>query len=287
MPAEKIPTMLGRVFLDFGHEITMKHAQDFLAELGKDRTCAVLHWHEVYKVLRDHRMGTNKIPHGPFIGSAFNPLWPMLHKWRAFVYLCAIYYLIMVPARIAFLPFDTPVAQGALASDLLVDVIVTLDLLIRLNTAHRTHKATWSTNRLKILRKVPIPAIIAGLPIDWFAHLLTASNEVVCWLRWPRMLLIFAMQGGRKRMTSPQMEDFVKMCKLVGLLLHWTCCCWYYLGRVYSFWVPDSAVSWTHVDDDYRDLTFDREEVYGLDEDASVWSKVSRRCAFVVVGCNS
>eukprot|EP00961_Rhodomonas_salina_P076135 1021914-Rhodomonas_salina.1 len=83
----------------------------------------------------------------------------------------------MVPARIAFLPFDSSLAHGALASDLLVDVLVTLDLVIRLNTAHRTHKATWATNRFKILRKIPLPAILSGLPVDWFAFLLTASNE--------------------------------------------------------------------------------------------------------------
>lgn len=272
LPRDKVPLLLGRVFLDFP-SITKRHAQAFLVGLGKDKDTKVLYWHEVHKVLCDKRMGINQVYHGPMIGTALNPTWSLLQRWRAVLRLCAVYYLVMVPARIALLPWDNFMDPGALCSDLVVDVLVTVDLIIRLNTAHRSSKATWTTRRWKILRKVPVAAIIAGLPIDWFGYACGAGNERACWLRIPKVLLILSLVKGRKTSISPKVETLQNIFRLVTLLLHWTCCCWFYLGRSYSQWSPSDHVSWTQVDPDIVHLTFDREEIFGLDGHATVWDK--------------
>ncbi len=79
----------------------------------------------------------------------------------------ALYYFIAVPARISFVPWSTMLEVGALATDLVADILTAMNIIIVGNTAYMSSRSSWITNRFKIFRRIDIGYILSALPLDW------------------------------------------------------------------------------------------------------------------------
>lgn len=153
-----------------------------------------------------------------------------------------------------------------------------MDLLIRCNTAYKNRKSQWVTAHVKILRRIPLASVLASLPIDWYqtapicygaatgspvltdgahcaatrcGYAIGAGNEVACWLRVPKMLLILACYKTMARTphkSAGRRHQLVPLLKIVALTLHWCACGWFYLGRASGDWFKP-VVSWYQVDE--------------------------------------
>ena len=65
-----------------------------------------------------------------------NPNSFTLRFWRTIQHLGALFYFFHVPARIAFLPYQSMLDTSLFASSFLVDLLVILNLLVGFNVAY-------------------------------------------------------------------------------------------------------------------------------------------------------
>ncbi len=149
------------------HRISSKNVNEFFELFGrngiKSRECC---WADIRKSLREQNkihLTTNTI----LIHSALNPNSWLISGWVALTKLVALYYFIAVPARIAFVPWITMLEVGALATDLVADILNATNIIMMGNTAYMNSRSAWVTKRLKIFRRIDIGYVLSALPLDW------------------------------------------------------------------------------------------------------------------------
>jgi hypothetical protein len=125
-----------------------------------------LFWADIRKGLREQKSAT--LQGEPLlIQSALNPKSSFIWQWTYFMKGVAIYHFFMVPIRITFIPWKSMIDFRALSTDLVADTFTILNVLVLMNTAHLSSRATWITKRLKLLRRIDIGYVIAAIPLDW------------------------------------------------------------------------------------------------------------------------
>ena len=128
-----------------------------------------LFWADIRKGLREQITAT--LQGEPLIiESALNPKSWFTKYWANLMKFVATYHFLIVPVRIMFIPWKSMVDYRALCTDLIADAFTVANVVVLMNTAHLSSRATWVTKRLKILRRMDIGYVIAAVPLDWYCH---------------------------------------------------------------------------------------------------------------------
>jgi hypothetical protein len=155
------------LFPSYPHRISTKNVGEFFELFGrngiKSRECC---WADIRKSLREqskNHVSSDSI----LVYSALNPNSWLISRWIALMKFTALYYFIAVPARISFVPWSTMLEVGALATDLVADILTATNIIIVGNTAYMSSRSAWVTKRFKIFRRIDIGYILSALPLDW------------------------------------------------------------------------------------------------------------------------
>ena len=166
---ENIPRFLEVLFPFHPHRMSKHNVQEFLETFGRHgvRSKEVT-WPDIRKALGEMK------PHEPagareaaLVGTAFSPESRIVIVWHGLMQMAAVYLLVFVPVRIAFQPWTSMIDGTALSTDLVVDILVFLNVLVFCNTAYRSARGAWVTSRVKIFRRIKISIIVAAVPVDW------------------------------------------------------------------------------------------------------------------------
>lgn len=144
------------------------NVKEFLDIFGRngDRS-KELAWSDVRKALREQKsivVAESDI----LVRSALNPESWVVLGWQNILKIVAVYHFVAVPVRISFLPWSTMLDIRALSTDLLADILTAVNVLVRGNTAYKSSRAVWVTDRKKLLKKIEIGYIVAAVPLDWY-----------------------------------------------------------------------------------------------------------------------
>jgi len=283
VPLAKLREFLELVFPSFPYPISVHNEKEALELFGRHgKKSTELYWSDIRKTLRE-RKGMGHITKALFIKNAFNPLSWHIHYWSIAMKMLAIYYFVSVPIRISFLPWENMVVRDELILDLTMDFLCALNVLILVNTAYKNSRAMWVTKRSKIVHKVPFGFFVAALPLDWFAHVCGASNQLSCWLRLPKLILMWTAFSKKAKMDAGQTtsersgrQRMLNLASVVFGIIHIGACVWFYIGSQYQYWFPDAAISWYYIAQDtvfaaYHATTNSVDEA--LEHDSSVWTK--------------
>ena len=213
-----------------------------------------------------------------FIRTAINPYTPSFALWNLLMRLVALYEFIAVPVRIGFEPWPSMLAPEALSTDLLADCFVMTHMIVNLNTAYRNSRSQWVTSRRKIFRKADVTCMFAAFPLDWFAYICGASEHLCSWLRINKMFLVFSRVFDTYDRTFAintkcTSELLCKVARIILATCHVLSCVWFFIGENYRHWFPHAAISWYYVDPAYQNMTFVRQNFYGMSPDSSTWQR--------------
>jgi hypothetical protein len=169
LPRETVPELLENLFPSYPHPISSYNVREALEVFGRSgsRSKALL-WADIRKRLREHRKDyVGAMDKGLFIGTALSPESLAVRHWHTLLSLIGIYHFIVVPVRIAFIPWSSMLDTTALCSDLLADALTVMNIVILGSVAYKNSRAVWITDRYKILKKVHICYYAAAIPLDW------------------------------------------------------------------------------------------------------------------------
>jgi hypothetical protein len=166
--ANKIPIFLENLFPSFPYRISRFNVYETLEIFGRTGVRAKqIAWADIRKALRENRGIQSRRYQAIFFNTALNPDSWLLKLWNHFLMLVALYHFIVVPIRVSFLPWASMTDSRALATDLIADIFTWINVLVKGNTAHRSSRAVWITERYKLFRKIDIYHVSAALPLDW------------------------------------------------------------------------------------------------------------------------
>ena len=162
-----VKELIAVLFPSYSHRISTTNVDEFFELFGrngiKSRECS---WADIRKSLREKNkvhLSSDSI----LIRSALNPNSWFICRWIGLTKCIALYYFIAVPARISFVPWRTMLEVGALATDLVADILTATNIIIVGNTAYLSSRSSWVTERVKIFRRIDIGYILSALPLDW------------------------------------------------------------------------------------------------------------------------
>jgi hypothetical protein len=179
IPSKKIPELLENLFPAFPYRFSSYNVQEVLQVFGRDGTRSkYLFWSDIRKGLRENKKGQGNLSRSIFIKSAFHPESLALRWWGSFMVFVAVYHFIVVPVRITFLPWASMLDIRALGTDLIADSLTVLNLMVHANTAYLGSRATWVTDRYKIVRRLDFAHAVAAVPLDWCVVLLAAFSSL-------------------------------------------------------------------------------------------------------------
>ena len=169
---EKISDFIQILFPTYPHRISSHNIKEFLELFGRNgsRSKEVV-WADIRKALRERKASIVTYD-TIFIETAFNPNSWIWRKWAALMRVLALYYFIMVPIRIAFVPWGSMLDVSALATDLFADILCLVNVLIVGNTAYLSSRSAWITKRRKIFRRMHLGYIVSSIPLDWLVETL-------------------------------------------------------------------------------------------------------------------
>ena len=124
-------------------------------------------WADIRKRLRENKREQNISLKGMFIKKAINPEATLVHHWTSFMVVLGIYYFILVPIRICFVPWGSMLDYRALCTDLVADACNICNLVLLANTAYKNSRAVWITDRYKLFKKVHVGYWVSAIPLDW------------------------------------------------------------------------------------------------------------------------
>lgn len=164
---EKISEFIQILFPSYPHRISSHNIKEFFEIFGRNGSRSKeLLWADIRKTLREKKSLTVTYD-TVLIESALNPNSWLVQKWNQLMSILAVYYFVLVPIRISFLPWNSMITTGALATDLLADILCALNIVVLGNTAYLSSRSAWITNRNKIFRRMNIGYIVSSVPLDW------------------------------------------------------------------------------------------------------------------------
>ncbi len=256
------------------YPISLANCREFCTLFGKpfDQSTKLL-YPEIVKLLRDKKIQSQD-QDGLFVGSALNPGSLQMQVWIFLMRLVALYHMLMVPIRIAFMPYPHFTSLHALVSDGPMDVALGLHSLISLNTAFRDAKSSWITDRIRVFRETDFLCLFASIPCDWFGYLTGFSMEGCVWLRLNKMMLYYSRISPRQIIYSKgEVFTIGDLLVVIFLVLHICASIYFFLGRAARHWQAEMGrpqISWFFIEDDFKDLSlYERSEdfhfVFGED----------------------
>jgi hypothetical protein len=167
MPADKVQEFLQLMFPSFPYRFSSYNVKEVFEIFGRNGAKSKeLFWADIRKVLREQKAAILQ-GESIFINSALNPKSVFAKEWKSVMNFVALYHFIVVPVRITFLPWNSMLDIHALSTDLIMDILTVLNVVVLTNTAYMSSRATWVTKRLKLLRRIDIGYIISAIPFDW------------------------------------------------------------------------------------------------------------------------
>jgi hypothetical protein len=165
--ADKVPEFLQILFPSFPYRFSSYNVKELFELFGRNGAKSKeLFWSDIRKGLREQKAAALQ-GESIFIGSALNPKSWFARWWTNVMKFIAIYHFLIVPVRITFLPWSSMLDVRALSTDLIVDTLTVLNVLVLTNTAYMSSRATWVTKRVKLLRRIDVGYILAAIPLDW------------------------------------------------------------------------------------------------------------------------
>jgi hypothetical protein len=165
---DKISEFIKILFPSYPHRISTHNIREFFEVFGRNGSRSKeLSWADVRKALREQK-ASNLTYDSLFLDSALNPNGWIYRTWSRLMDALALYYFILVPVRIAFVPWNSMLDVSALATELFADLLNVVNLLVLCNTAYLSSRSSWITKRQKILRRIRIGYIFAAIPLDWY-----------------------------------------------------------------------------------------------------------------------
>lgn len=238
LQGEKIRKYLTHVMVEHPYAISLDNCHEFCKLFDKkfDKTTKIA-YQEIVKLVSPRERNKNSITSNstrPIIGSTINPDFILMRAFIFVMRLVALYHFVMVPVRIAFMPFTSFTSQEALRMDLPADLVVVLHWIVSINTAYKSEVGTWISSRAKILRESDLLLLLAVLPLDWFGYACGLSHEPSLWLRLNKMVLFFSRVSPKVLLFSGSDKASSKVLDLmlmIAFTMHICACCWYYIGR--------------------------------------------------------
>ena len=165
--ADKVPEFLQILFPSYPYRFSSYNVKELFELFGRNGAKSKeLFWADIRKGLREQKAAT--LQGEPLvIQSALNPKSWFIKYWTNFMKIVAIYHFLIVPVRIMFIPWSSMTDFRALSTDLIADTFTVGNVVVLMNTAHLSSRATWVTKRLKLLRRIDIGYVIAAIPLDW------------------------------------------------------------------------------------------------------------------------
>ena len=250
LPADKFRQFLRHVFVEHAHPITDDNVDEFFQVFGNGVPGADIEWVRISKVLRDIN-STGVVCESDFWirrsgeWSAINPSLGWTWYWNMFLRALCKYHFVCVPMRIAYVPWRSMLQVEALCTDLVADILLIIHLFLQWNMAYKNKRSVWVLRRLSIIRRTDCYWAFACLPLDWFAFACGGSNEVCCWLRLNKMLLVYARcHQTHSEIQYGQWKEVMRQVFFVVQFIHVAACCWFLIGRCYPVWFPQTPISW-------------------------------------------
>jgi len=267
LTAYNINQFLTFVLTDHDHAITTFNCKEFCDIFKKKLDAQVrINFSDLAIVLRDVHVELDAS--FLMIGSALSPQSSVHHVWTMLIRAVCLYHWLLVPIRVAFLPYPTFTDKTALSTDLPTDILVALHVIVSLNTAYRAQgRSSWVTTRFQIFRESDFLLHLGALPLDWLGHFSGFSNETCCWLRVNKLFLYFSRSSPRDLIFSRGETDKGKLSNLLLIMffcLHMLSCIWYWLGRAWGHMHEGPSVSWLFADADFEHMTYDRHEHFAM-----------------------
>uniref|UniRef100_A0A7S4H8T1 Cyclic nucleotide-binding domain-containing protein n=1 Tax=Guillardia theta TaxID=55529 RepID=A0A7S4H8T1_GUITH len=234
----KVKEFLALLLLDYSGEINDMHVEEFMQVFAPEgKKAHAVSFFEIEKKIREVNasyqselmMGNSTL--------VLNPNSFALRFWRTGQHLGAFFYFFHVPARIAFLPYQSMLDTSLFASSFLVDLLVILNLFVGFNVAYMNKQSRWVTDRLRIARHYLSRGFwidaLAALPLDWFGYMSGASIALCSWSRVPKMLYLLSAQMEHKScLLDPLLnKSHVRLAINICMILHLTSCFWFLMGR--------------------------------------------------------
>ena len=180
MSVKQIPFFLENLFPSFPYRFSTYNISETLLYFGREgQKTKHLFWSDFRKGLREHQGDSKGFARFTFTNLTFNPECEFARVWQSVELFIALYHFLLVPIRICFEPWKSMLDVRALSSDLAIDGLTFINLLIHANTAYINSKATWVTDRYKILRRLHPSFSIPAIPFDWYPFVLTLVLDLL------------------------------------------------------------------------------------------------------------
>ena len=254
----KIRDFLNELLPSYPYSISKYNVEEALKLFGRHGSKSKeIFWSDIRKTIRE-RQGQSKVEEDVFIGKFLNPKSRIFILWINWMKVVATYLFLVVPARIAFLPWDSLIDFPGLCPDLLADFFTVMNVLILANTSFFSSTSKWATDRTKILRNIDVGFILSAVPLDWyllfstafkiekkylflsrFSYWCGASNEMSCWLRITKLCLPLTLISNyslKSSVTNGNDSSDRKLLSLSGVvfaIVHIGACIWFYIGDRY------------------------------------------------------
>ena len=172
IPFIKIRDFLEELFPSFQYPISNYNIKETLDVFGRHGSKSrEIFWADIRKTIREHQ-GNGNIGERLLIGTVINPKSIVFRKWISLMKFVAIYHFLVVPIRIAFLPWSSMTDFRALCSDLVADFVTVMHVIVLANTAVLSTTSKWMTDRKSLLRNVESGFILSAVPFDWYRFML-------------------------------------------------------------------------------------------------------------------
>ena len=171
-----------------------------------------------------------------FIGTALNPQSSSFYAWHTVVEACAIYLFFEVPFRIAFEPFVGISDVWVLSTDLIVDILLTINFIINFVTAYQNKQSRWVCDHGKIIRHNLSHGFVwdalSILPVDWLMWW-SGNANVAHYLRLIKLTCMFNAFRRKHRRGHCRISPVHTLARLlvwVFSIFHWASCAWFLVG---------------------------------------------------------
>ena len=177
---KQIPEFLENVFPAFPYRFSSHNVNEVFRAFGREgNNSRLLFWSDIRKGLRENKRGNGSLSSRIFIQYVLHPDSVIVKNWRSFMVLVAGYHFVVVPIRISFTPWKSMLDVQVLYTDLVADGITFLNLVLHVNTAYVNSRATYVTNRYKIIRRIDPRVSVAAVPFDWYLLFLYSCLSIV------------------------------------------------------------------------------------------------------------
>jgi hypothetical protein len=256
-----IKQYLTYVLVEHSHNVDVYSCREFCRFFKRtlDDSTAIM-YRDIVKLVKERNSGLNR--NDLFIGSVLNPNHWLLQAWYFFARLVSLYYIIMLPIRIAFqTEVYTMTSRIWLSTDLPADIFLVIHAFVLLNLSFKNSKSQWVTSRLKIFKNMDFLVILALVPFDWIVFLSGLDSERASWFRLNKMILYFSQSSPAIFLYSARGGTLKDLLIRFHLIVHIGACGFYYIGRKVPDWNLGemNKISWFRADLSNDLDTYDRD----------------------------